>query len=217
MIKEFFRFLYNPTFQLEKKIDFKLFVILFIFYIFSTIPSGLFNNLIYSNFNISHNKLTLSPIYIIIIGCFISPIYEEIIFRLLLIFNKRNFIFYIVAILFTLTLSYLRLNIFYFSFLIILLLLHTVALFVMKISRINKFVKYKFKFFFWGSSVIFGLLHIANFKGDLPTILFFSIILVSSQIILGFILGYIRVHFGIKYSILFHTCVNIVFLLPQAL
>jgi membrane protease YdiL (CAAX protease family) len=75
-------------------------------------------------------------------------------------------------------------------------------------KRIESFIASNFKYFFYSSSIVFGLMHSSNFTGNIYLILTFSVILGGPQIVLGLILGYIRMNHGLKYSFLFHMVVN---------
>jgi membrane protease YdiL (CAAX protease family) len=69
-----------------------------------------------------------------------------------------------------------------------------------------------FKIAFYIFALIFGFVHLSNF--ELTTnVLLLSPILVLPQIILGGYLGYIRVRFGLQWSILLHGTYNLFFLL----
>jgi hypothetical protein len=64
-----------------------------------------------------------------------------------------------------------------------------------------------FKIAFYTFAIIFGLIHISNFGMTLNVILL-APILVAPQIILGGYLGFIRVRFGLVWSIALHACYN---------
>ena len=73
-----------------------------------------------------------------------------------------------------------------------------------------------FKWIFYGFAIIFGYIHITNY--DLTTnVLLISPILVAPQIILGLLLGLIRVKLGLIYSILFHAVYNAILIIPSVL
>ena len=56
-------------------------------------------------------------------------------------------------------------------------------------------------------TVAFGLMHITNFEPSL-NIYLLAPILVAPQILIGINLGYLRVRFGLIWSILFHAFYN---------
>lgn len=65
-----------------------------------------------------------------------------------------------------------------------------------------------FKIAFYVFAIIFGLVHLSNFTNITNTVLILTPILVAPQILLGFYLGYIRVRFGLIWSIGLHACYN---------
>ena len=67
--------------------------------------------------------------------------------------------------------------------------------------------KKSFKIAFYNLSIIFGFVHLSNYEIT-PKILLISPILVLPQIILGAYLGFIRIRFGLQWSILLHACYN---------
>jgi len=75
------------------------------------------------------------------------------------------------------------------------------------------------KFFgvaFYIVTLIFGIIHISNF--ELTTqVWLLSPILIAPQVSVGFLLGFIRVKFGLLWSIIMHACYNLVLVLPLLL
>lgn len=63
-----------------------------------------------------------------------------------------------------------------------------------------------FKMLFWVFTIVFAAVHFTNFAGTVP--LYFAPILVLPQFVLGVMLGYIRVGWGTRYSMLFHAIHN---------
>ncbi len=61
-----------------------------------------------------------------------------------------------------------------------------------------------FPVFFWLSAIAFASVHLANFEEGGPILL----ALILPQFILGTILGYVRVNYGLWYSILLHAMHN---------
>lgn len=70
-----------------------------------------------------------------------------------------------------------------------------------------------FPFIFYSFTLVFGFYHITNFEIT-PTILLLSPILVAPQIIVGSLLGYTRIKFGLIWAIAFHACYNLVLIGP---
>jgi hypothetical protein len=76
-----------------------------------------------------------------------------------------------------------------------------------------------FTLFFHISAIVFGLIHLSNYSNI--SNYFLAIPLVSSQIILGYVLGFVRMKFGLFYSMGLHSVWNfitsIAFLVPLIL
>lgn len=68
-----------------------------------------------------------------------------------------------------------------------------------------------FKIMFYVFAILFGLVHITNFTLT-QNVLLLTPVLVLPQTILGGYLGFIRVRFGLIWSILLHACYNAFFL-----
>lgn len=64
-------------------------------------------------------------------------------------------------------------------------------------------------FLFYYTALIFGYIHITNMKGLTVSDPSF-VLYIGSQIFGGMTMGYIRIKYGLIYSILFHACFNLV-------
>jgi len=73
-----------------------------------------------------------------------------------------------------------------------------------------------FKLAFYALALLFGFIHISNFEIT-TNVLLLSPLLVLPQILLGIYFGYIRVRFGLKWSMLLHGCYNGTLLLISSL
>jgi len=72
--------------------------------------------------------------------------------------------------------------------------------------------KKHFKLIFYTFAITFGLVHLSNFSIT-TNVLLLAPILVAPQIILGSYLGFIRVRFGLIWSIILHATYNAFFIL----
>lgn len=70
-----------------------------------------------------------------------------------------------------------------------------------------------FRIVFYASIILFGLVHITNFELS-PTVLALTPFLVAPQLCLGAFAGFIRVRFGILWSIALHALYNFVLFVP---
>ena len=73
-----------------------------------------------------------------------------------------------------------------------------------------------FKYSFYAFTLIFGFYHITNFEFT-TTVLLFSPLLVAPQLSVGLFLGYIRIRFGLLWSIALHACYNLILIGPIVL
>lgn len=143
----------------------------------------------------------------IITGVIFAPIYEEIIFRLCLIANKKNYYIVLISLISLIIISLFREKYWVSSILsgVFLLLL---SLKIVKYTNLQTFYAVNFKYIFWFSSFLFGLLHMTNYSGNYLTILALSPILCFPQIAMGFILGYIRMNYGFIFGVIVHIIIN---------
>lgn len=77
-------------------------------------------------------------------------------------------------------------------------------------DMVQRYWKGIFKYLFYFLAISFGLIHITNFEGfkdQLGWIPFLTI----NQLFAGFVLGYIRIRFGLIWSIIYHSLYNFLF------
>lgn len=160
----------------------------------------------------SVNLNFLEKLFLIVL---LAPVYEEILFRSLLKIKKINAILFVIVISGIIFYDSTKSNTAYIVFFSIILIMLLSALLVLKKDRIKSFVEKHFAYLFYSSASLFGLLHATNFSGDPWKLIAFSFVLGGPQIVLGIILGYIRMNYGLFYSILFHTVVNSMALLSH--
>lgn len=130
------------------------------------------------------------PIWsIILFTVIIGPFFEELIFRSYLRY-KKNYLFNFIISLVSLTgfRNEQKLDTF-----------------------LSFFWKKRYAFIFYFSAVLFGLVHICNFKFSY-TILLLSPILVAPQIVLGLFIGFLRVRYGFILGFLLHVIHNALFI-----
>ncbi|MGQ7853262.1 CPBP family glutamic-type intramembrane protease [Pedobacter sp. WC2501] len=74
------------------------------------------------------------------------------------------------------------------------------------------FQRRSFGYLFYYAAIIFGLTHLGNIKGLTLSDPAFPLF-VSSQIFTGLSLGFIRIKYGLGYSMLLHGCFNFILVL----
>ncbi len=208
IIMKFFDYLFNPELTDFTKPKISEFLSLFLIYSLGAVFMGLFAGLLVKITNISH-IISQMPSKKLILLSFLAPFYEEIIFRSLLRFNKKNLYLFIPTISALIAYSLYRSNIIFVIIFSILLSLVLFALIFSGILSIQKYISKKYKYFFYLSAILFGLMHLTNFKGQISVLIIFSPFLVSPQLFMGAILAYIRTKNGLIYSMLFHLAINI--------
>ena len=127
----------------------------------------------------------MKPGLIFFFAVIIAPFLEEIMFRLGLKLRSNFLILWPLQLLILLQVSN-KIN-----------LLKTIRNFW------NKF----YTWIFYLITIAFGLIHILNFKPSL-NIYLLAPVLVAPQILIGINLGYLRIRFGLIWSILFHAFYN---------
>ena len=127
----------------------------------------------------------MEPVLIFFFAVIVAPLFEEVMFRLILKFRSNFLILWSIHIGVALHLGQKRS--------------------LLKTARKvwDKFYGWIFYFM----AVAFGLMHIMNFEPSL-NIYLLAPILVAPQILIGINLGYLRVRFGLIWSILFHALYN---------
>ena len=162
----------------------------------------------YFNLFPSQIEINLS-FYSILKLSLLFPITEELIFRLPLLISRINLAISISLISFVLL---IKLNI-YLSISLSLSLLITILFVIKKESNIFYNLKYLstryFLIIFYSQAIIFGLLHLNNYRLDIHYFYLFPFY-VTSQIIIGCFFGYLRVRysFGIWLCIVTHVVIN---------
>ena len=150
------------------------------------------------------------------IGCIFAPLLEESLFR----WHLRGKYLPIYFVCFTLAIiaDYLINSIFlkwpiYIIFFFISLILHGYFK-RMDIRTKVVFQRQSFGYLFYYSAILFGLIHLTNIK-DLTLSDPAFIIFVISQFFSGLSLGYMRIKYGLIYSILLHGLLNFVLILLE--
>jgi membrane protease YdiL (CAAX protease family) len=237
LLKEIWKFSINPISvrHLDNEFDYNLstvriFKTLLIFFgllILSLIPAKILLLLIshFYSFDLfktqKNNFLSVADgLKLLIILTLLTPILEEIMFRLWLSFKKPHIILSLTVI-FSLLLntfnnndvSTQKINVLFFENLFIAVLLGIIIGYIIFLKPLELFFTRNFKFFYWISCIGFGLIHISNYQPLQMNIFWIYPFLVLPQIISGFFFGYFRVKKGFFVALLFHCLVN----LPQAL
>ncbi|UBM61693.1 CPBP family intramembrane metalloprotease [Candidatus Sulfidibacterium hydrothermale] len=201
----------------REKIKWKLFFFLFFFVWFYSIPLNILSYGLMKALHL-HNLLDMlkgKSLLKILFLAITAPVLEEFLFRLLLKPSVKNLVWYVsffsAVFIFDLLLGKTKGMIFLAGLLLV------PAILLVKRNGLKRFQKWflkHFRLFFYLSCLLFGMLHIGNFSPLSWSLLFWGPLLVLPQLFAGLVLGYIRMRFGIVYSILFHFSYNMLFLFP---
>lgn len=201
-------YLKNPDYCEIQKPKAIYFGILMMVYVLCMIPVAVMAFFICRHFHIVHHSINLSPQKTVLIGMILAPVYEEVISRSLLKFTKRNLVLFFLTVSILIVVGLFRSKTTFVIILSVMLLVVMLSLLLAGRYKTECFIAANFKYFFYGSALAFGLAHAANFGGNVYVIVAFSFILGGPQIIAGLILGFIRMNYGLVYSILFHMLIN---------
>jgi membrane protease YdiL (CAAX protease family) len=203
----FLSFIKDPTYNEKiKKFNVRIFLSLLFIYFAAIIPIGSILFFIFKTFNIDHKAIDLSFQEKILHGILLAPIVEELLFRLILVFNKKNLTILIFTTFIMLGFFIIKENILKMA--IFFLLILTFVFIYKYINQCRSYFIMYYKLFFFLIAGLFAFLHFFNFIGISVSNLIFLPILVIPQFILGLLLGYIRISYGLIYSIFFHMLIN---------
>ena len=127
----------------------------------------------------------MNPGLIFFFAVIIAPFFEEIMFRLILRFRSNFLILWPLQLLILLQRDN-KINL---------------------LKTIRNFWDKFYGWIFYLITIAFGLVHILNFEPSL-NIYLLAPVLVAPQILIGINLGYLRIRFGLIWSILFHAFHN---------
>ncbi len=208
---ELAEYLKNPVYCEKEKPRFKVLLGLLFIYFVTAFVLGIFIVFLHLAFHLQERQLPFKTFLLrfLFVGL-AAPVTEEILFRSWLKLKKGMAVLLLIFI-FLFTFDFFLRSKLIPAFVTSAVFLGVTSLFIIYgREKINAFIVSHFKYLFYGSALVFGLLHATNFTGNPWIILAFSPILGSPQIIMGFFLGYIRMKNGLTYSILFHMAVNII-------
>jgi len=212
LIHDFFNYLRNPVNIPIKRPLIKYLLYLFVIALISDFFFGFIANVISTHFHLRNLVMVSLRGNIFLMGILFAPICEELFFRSLLKFRKINLILFVCSIIAYGILAVLHSKLVNLTIQLSLLISFIILVTTIPISKIEEFINSKFKYFFYASCLTFGLLHIGNYSGNIYILIAFSVLLAGPQIVAGFILGYIRMNYGLFYSILLHMSINAFFL-----
>ena len=216
---DFYQFLKKPSLlkkQKDKSLLFKDFAALFLLDIlFTALLVGLLYILLHFNLISKHEGTDLLKEYgvwgTLAFACILAPLLEEVFFRWHLR-DLHGTIYFAFLSLAGLIAS--QITGAWIQFIIVIVALILAAFSISFLRRKGKFYsirawKKTYPFLFFYTAIVFGLIHLTNYD-DLtisdPSFVFY----IASQALGGLSLGYLRIKYGLIYSILFHALFNLV-------
>lgn len=222
-ILNFFQFLCSPkkVSSSDLSVGDKVLTTLFLFilkFCFSILIASIIG-LFYEPQNLTDKSMSerFSPILYLIIGGMVLPVFEEVLFRLSLVFkpiylsltSACGMYYFLTKIIFASRLTmfdqtiYQRIGFSILFGVIVFLFLRNKNL----IKKLHIFWSKKFYLIYYASAFVFAWLHILNFELTTTTLLL-TPILTLPQLFSGLIAGYLRVKLGFCYPLLFHVLTN---------
>ncbi|WP_321309910.1 type II CAAX prenyl endopeptidase Rce1 family protein [Marinifilum fragile] len=203
-------YLFFPGHIHQAKFEWKSFVLFVIAYFFLGMPMSVIGGVVVKALNITNSlkQMELNFFKVVVF----APLVEESLFRLLLKPKLKNLITYsIISIVLISYLFWMEKYVIAFVLLgiqfLVLMLLYKRQEYLRNFYRI--YLK-RFSYFFYFSVIMFGMVHLTNFKYPELSIwiVLLSPLLILPQLLMGCILGFIRMKWGIIYCILFHATIN---------
>jgi uncharacterized protein len=201
--------LIRPEYRKLETINWRLFTnILLLFYLI-TFPLSLLINLLLNFLSFNNSELEISNLRAIFAGIIVAPIIEEFLFRFLLIPKYKNLIVFSIFCSFLAFFTFIKSSYTYFYIFVALCLIIFFILLNKRYLRATQFFIIRhYKYYFFLSWIVFGFYHLANYSPLNYKIILFSPIILLPHMVLGSFLGFIRMRFGLMYSILFHAVNN---------
>lgn len=214
-MKEILNFLKSPHYIVSKQelnlstylkvLYFLLISELLILFVINTVLNILFNFDVIVLTNTTFSTIDLFTILLL------APIFEELIFRHPLKFNLFSIVNSVLIIILV-PMVLFKINTLNEALILYFITQVIVNFFAKEFKYENKIKKFyikHYKYFFWLFASIFGLLHLNQFEFNIQN---FSpiIILATPYIFGGLYLGYVRLMYGLRYSMLLHANYNLI-------
>jgi len=214
MLKEFFRYLKRPRFirtePFEPRYFFKFFIRVLLWAILLGIPRVIISDF----YKLKEMKLGDSYWGLFVLVVIMAPLIEETLFRMWLRPQKKNLIFF--SGLFAALSFYELIKANYIHAGIFLVLTSAFLPFIYHVryrKRLQRWIIVHFGLLFYLSFIFFGLFHITNFLPLRTPVLLLAPLITLPQLFVGSALGYIRMKYGIVYSMFLHSIFNLMLFL----
>jgi hypothetical protein len=219
MIADFIRFSISPNYIYRQYSFWQSIKCFFLLFTLSLIATQLLGVILFVAGSEGYidsplNRLKTKDVLILksmVLSVFVSPIVEELAFRLHLRSNNLKFSFGFISLIILLVLAFFNLKFSDNYWICFIFLLSLSPLLFVLLNQYNlsieRIIVNNFKSVFYTTIVLFALIHLRNYELH-DTSLFVMFLLITPQIIAGFFLGFIRMRLGFVYSIVFHSLHN---------
>ena len=221
-LQNFYLFLKKPSLIKQSKDRSQLMADLsslyLVYFVFTALLFSVFGLLLHFKIIKEYEEIDILKKYgvlgTILFACLLAPFFEELIFRYHLRKLKATIYFFFISI--AVMMSFLASSEIV-QFAIVAAALIIAALTIDLLKKKGKIYTLKvwkkcYPFQFYYTAVVFGLIHLGNHKGLTvcdPSFVFY----IASQTVGGLGLGYLRIKYGLVYSMLFHAFFNLVWVL----
>lgn len=210
MLKEFFHYLKHPMYIRREPVDGLHFFLLVFFYFTLVIPAAIPAHICVQLEGLSRPKFDTPFWQLFIMVVFLAPLLEETLFRMLMRPLKQNL--WVFSIIIT-GLSVYRLI---KGDMILGAIFAVLGVGIIPFSsplyrrKLQRFVVLYFPWFFYASVMAFGFVHVTNFHPLSLRVLLLTPFITLPQLIMGTLLGFVRMKYGIIYSMVFHSTINLI-------
>ena len=211
MLGEFFRYLKHPSYIRKEPVEGLHFFLLIFFYFLLAIPAVIPAHICMQLEGLSRSELDYPfwPLFITVV--FLAPLFEETLFRMLLRPLKQNL--WVFSIIITgLSVSRLIKGDMILGIIFAVLGVGIIPFFSSPLYRkkLQRIVVRYFPWFFYASVMAFGFIHVTNFHPLSLQVLLLAPFITLPQLIMGTLLGFVRMKYGIIYSMVFHSTINLI-------
>ena len=211
MLKEFFRYLKHPVYIRKEPVDGWQFFLLVFLYFILVIPGAVPSYIFVQLEGLSRTKFDAPFWSLFVMVVLMAPLFEETLFRMLLRPIRQNLSVFSIVItgiavyrlikgdmVLGIPLAVLGMGILPFF---------SSPLLRKKLQRL--ILRY-FPWFFYASVMAFGFIHVTNFHPMNLQVLLLAPFITLPQLIMGTLLGFVRMKYGILYSMVFHSTINLI-------
>ncbi|MBE7383657.1 MAG: CPBP family intramembrane metalloprotease [Leptolyngbya sp. SIO1E4] len=162
----------------------------------------------------------VSVLWVLTLGAVLIPFFEEVLFRLFLRPSPLNLVGTLLPVLYLLGIPLVTVmpgSILARAWLLLTLIVGAVLYLIVKkyysVWRVEQFYSRRMAPLYYGSSILFGFVHVFNFAG-IERYFYLSPLIMLPYAIFGLLLGYVRIKHGFQWAVVLHAVNNAYAFLP---